>query len=261
MVETYEYIVPSIAQFLTSVGKIDSYTAFAPAVLRHLGELVSFDQAVAVYMDANGIVVDCHLVGVSQTWSNAYRKYYAQLQEQFPLGWEGSRRNVKELQPAETLTWAKLPPNDFIVDCINPRGITHSIHLFFFDTRHRIRTVLALDRVRPENFSRADLAVLDAVSPYIDDLHRKFFLSSMPYERRIRRRDALMETAGLTRREKEIVICLCDGMPPAEISQHMSISVTTTHKHIANIYKKMGVTTLQGLLVRLLNERSTPDRA
>ena len=69
---------------------------------------------------------------------------------------------------------------------------------------------------------------------------------------------AMMDAAELTKREKELVEFLCDGVSPLEISQFLHVAPATIHKHIAHIYKKMEVKTLQELLVRMLNERSTP---
>ncbi len=49
--------------------------------------------------------------------------------------------------------------------------------------------------------------------------------------------------AGLTRREVEVLSALTDGLTDREIAQRLTISVHTAHRHVSNIFTKLGVTT------------------
>ena len=60
----------------------------------------------------------------------------------------------------------------------------------------------------------------------------------------------------LTKREIEITNLLCQGMTVQNISSVLYIALTTTYKHIANIYKKLGVSSQQELLVKMLNRKA-----
>ena len=60
---------------------------------------------------------------------------------------------------------------------------------------------------------------------------------------------------GLTKRETEIANLLCQGMTVQNISAVLYIVVTTTYKHIAHIYEKVGVSSQQELLVKMLNKK------
>lgn len=83
-------------------------------------------------------------------------------------------------------------------------------------------------------------------------MHRKFFLTSDPDRKIARRKDDLLERAALTKREKEVVSCHCEGIPLTKISEVMDISQTTVYRHLASIYKKLNMNNLQELLVYFL---------
>ena len=234
---------------LLDIGKVDVFEQFAPAVIAGLGHLISFEQAVVFSLDAKGNVVDSYLLNVSSNWVNAYFEYYIQLADTVVFD-----QNVYP----RAISWADIPLNEFTRNCIQNRNLRYSIHFLLHDTRGRQRFVCSLDRVQNIPFSQTDLDVLQELIPHLDNLHRKFFLSAMPYDKRLNRMAAMMDAAELTKREKELVEFLCDGVSPLEISQFLHVAPATIHKHIAHIYKKMEVKTLQELLVRMLNERSTP---
>ena len=56
----------------------------------------------------------------------------------------------------------------------------------------------------------------------------------------------------LTRREQEVAQLLCEGVSPENIGKNLCISLSTTNKHIAHIYRKTKVSSRQELLVTLL---------
>jgi len=100
-----------------------------------------------------------------------------------------------------------------------------------------------------ENFTDNEFMTLCLAIPLLNNLHKNFFTQQTS-------RQAVdqisWDTTDLTAREIEIANLLCQGVSPAVISQSLYISQSTTNKHIAHIYEKMHVSTLQGLLVRLL---------
>lgn len=104
--------------FFLSVGEVDSYKQFAIRTLEELKKLISYDQAVGLFVNAAGKVVDCHLAGVSENWGYTYREYYAKMQAQYPLGMKKDRSKKKFLIPIEPIIWSELPGNEFISDCI-----------------------------------------------------------------------------------------------------------------------------------------------
>ena len=248
-----EALLKKLDSFFLAVGEMDDYAQFAVTILKELRTLISYDQAVGIFVNAAGKVMDCHLIGVSQNWGYTYKEYYAKLQSQFPLGMEKDRSREKNMS-VQPIIWSELPDNEFIADCIRVRGVKHSLDFTLFDNRGQSRLVLALDRTRPEPYSRQEVELINHIIPHLDNLHRKFFLTVDPDVKIGRRKDALMEMGMLTTREKEVVSCLCEGIPPGDICNVMNISRATIYKLIANIYKKLNINNQQELLVYFLNE-------
>ncbi len=73
---------------------------------------------------------------------------------------------------------------------------------------------------------------LDRLVTHIDKLRRKH--SSL----------ATDVTEQLTEREKEVLILVASGYNRKEIGRSLSISACTAAKHISNIYRKLGVSTI-----------------
>lgn len=47
--------------------------------------------------------------------------------------------------------------------------------------------------------------------------------------------------ADLSEREKEVLVCLCNGMSNKEIAAELCLSMRTVKKHLSNIYPKIHV--------------------
>lgn len=66
--------------------------------------------------------------------------------------------------------------------------------------------------------------------------------------------DGIAGSEDLTNREREVLDLLCQGIKPVCIAKELNISVGTANKHIAHIYRKLGVHSRQELLVKLLGK-------
>lgn len=238
--------------FFLAVGSVDDYRQFAITVLKELRKLIAFDQSVAIFLDVSGKVVDFHLNGVNEKWGYAYMEYYARMQAQFSLGMRKERINQSTEVWIKPIIWSELPDNSFIADCIQTRGLRCSLDLPLYDNLGYSRLVLAMDRTRKELYSERDVDMINLLAPHLNNMHRKFFLVSGGNYKINSRKEALMEMGALTKREKDVVSCLCEGVSPADIGKILHISRATTYRHIANIYKKLHVNNLQELLLRFL---------
>ena len=58
----------------------------------------------------------------------------------------------------------------------------------------------------------------------------------------------------LTKREKEVLCCMLDGMPTREIAGHLNISKQTVDKHRKNMLKKTGTKSSAEMMVRAIKE-------
>ncbi|WKY44614.1 helix-turn-helix transcriptional regulator [Eubacteriaceae bacterium ES2] len=242
-----------IYEFTLSCGKIHDRKAFSIEILTGLQKLCDFDQALAYFLDGNGKVCNQYLVNIDKHFSTLYLEYYSKADN----GRYSLIRDFNE-DPARPLinirTWKKEPHTEFITNYIRSLGIYYSLGFVLFDLNGKPRTLFALDKKRDENFSEREIKALSLAVPQLNNLHKNFFY----HQSDINNIESIAwETANLTAREIEIANLLCQGMTPAIISQSLYISKATTYKHIAHIYEKMHVSTLQELLVRLLQQNNS----
>lgn len=66
-------------------------------------------------------------------------------------------------------------------------------------------------------------------------------------ERRTHKCNQLADEHGLTAREREILHLLAQGMRPKEISENLTISITTVRTHVQGIYSKLNVHNMDDL--------------
>ena len=65
----------------------------------------------------------------------------------------------------------------------------------------------------------------------------------------------LFQELGLTRRECEIAILVCQGLSNGEIAESLCISEATVKKHISNIFEKLGCSRREQIRQRLFSDR------
>ncbi len=73
--------------------------------------------------------------------------------------------------------------------------------------------------------------------------------------RTFRRQPPAGTRARLTPRETEIVRLISEGYRSAEIADLLSIAVKTVETHRANVYNKLGITRMAGLVRYAVRER------
>ena len=149
--------------------------------------------------------------------------------------------------------WKQEKPSAFLRDYIQIRGLRYSVGFALYDLNANIRTVAL------------PWTVSEGVPLHQSESSTACSFSSMS-STRCTRISIIRETGcgisgrppgrrpGLTAREIEVVDLLVQGVSPANISKILYISQSTTYKHIAHIYEKMGVSSQQELLVKLLRK-------
>ena len=82
------------------------------------------------------------------------------------------------------------------------------------------------------------ISLLDQLDPdQLDDLRTRV-------EKKRLARCASVESQQLTSREKEVLVLVASGYNRKEIGRSLSISACTAAKHISNLYRKLGVSTI-----------------
>jgi DNA-binding CsgD family transcriptional regulator len=131
---------------------------------------------------------------------------------------------------------------EFVTDFVTPRSVELCLGGWF-----RSYTVV-VPRCRPARYySEREIAISRIVSPYLERLY------SLLRESRFQSID--FSRLGLTRREQEIALMLCERLSMAEIADRLFISRRTVETHAENIYGKLGIRKKHEVSERLLNSR------
>jgi DNA-binding CsgD family transcriptional regulator len=108
-----------------------------------------------------------------------------------------------------------------------PLRIEYQITVWLHDRNGRPLGYFAFDRRRPD-FSDRDLSLLQTLGPHLAQLARNAS-QRLPASKN-----------GLTSREREVLALVAQGKENWEIASLLYIAPGTVHKHLDNIYEKLG---------------------
>ena len=238
--------------FINICGHSHNPRSFALDVIENIQCICPYDQAVVFFLDGNKKEVGHELKGIDEKVMQTYLEYYAHIENNGFSLFIDNRENPN--QPTINVRdWSKEISTEFIPNYINPRGIKYSCGFALYDLNGNPRTIFSLDRQTNNQFLNRELYNLQLAVTMLNNLHKNFYyqgfsLSSI--------KQSAWEDAKLTAREIEIVDLMSQGISPANISKILYISQSTTYNHIAHIYEKLGVSSQQELLVKLLRQVS-----
>jgi DNA-binding CsgD family transcriptional regulator len=138
--------------------------------------------------------------------------------------------------------------NDFLRHSDTPRGFLMTVSLPA--PRGWTRTLL-LDR-EAADFDERDRTLLDLLRPHLALLRR-----ATGARRRTRPTIQGVPDGLLSERETEVLFHLAEGMRDREIAQVLWIAPGTVHKHLNNIYTKLGVHTRAAAAARFRQDGSS----
>lgn len=231
--------------------------SFSLRLLEQLKVFCPYDSAVLIFLDANGKLSGSYTVGIPQAMLNTFFDYYMNNPGSMPSSYninilDGMNERCS-LGFSQVIRWADTPEGEFKQDYIDVLGLKYSWGFFFFDLFGAYRVVISIDRKRDVPFSETEQARLGLALPILNNMHRNFFYQGTDTKEKVVQTP--WKEYDLTAREREISGLLCQGMTAQNIASALYISVATAYKHIANIFKKTGVTSQQELIVKLLNEK------
>ena len=91
------------------------------------------------------------------------------------------------------------------------------------------------------DFTSEELEILRVLERHLALRMHQLAPNGFVYANRIRSLDGLHNAYHLTEREIEVSRLLCDGISIKRITEALHISPSTVRRHVANIYKKVGV--------------------
>jgi DNA-binding CsgD family transcriptional regulator len=238
-----------INDFLLDCGKVNHPRDFAIQILRKLETLIPYDQGRVYFVDDRGDIVDKFLLGVDTQIFEEYKARYSKVKGGY-YSMSGRIKKYSEINGVEELAhdWTvEIEKDDeFFTRHLKPQGIRYSFGLPLYDMQNSLRSSIILDRVGRAKYGCAEMNIMAAILPHLNNLHKHFF-----FDRPDSRVNAGGVIPGLTARENEIALLLCRGIAPALVGEQLFISLTTVYKHIAHIYEKLSVSTRQELLAKL----------
>lgn len=225
--------------------------SFSVRLLECLKTFCPYDKAVVMFFDTNGRYAGCHTVGIEQDYIKTFIEYYADIgPPEFNI-FDG-KGETSGFEFSRVIDWSTFPDNVFKREYLAPLNLKYSWGFCFFDLLGKYRVVFSLDRTRDEPFSQAERDRLNLALPVLNNMHRNFFYRGVDARTREGVSQSAWQQYGLTAREEEIATLLCQGMTAQNISSVLYIAITTTYKHIANIFKKTNVNNQRELIVKLL---------
>ena len=203
-------------------------------------------------LDSNRKIARKHFVGFTERWSQMYLNYYSKTTgNDFSLTSEAIELEGRGY--VRLINWRDYDESrdDMIVNYIRPRRLSQSLAIVLFNPKGAPATTFTLDRLVDRKFTEPEIETARLLTAHLNNLYKNFFVRSTA---QVRMWDGIAGVDDLTEREREVLDLLCQGIKPEYIARELRISVGTVNKHIAHIYRKLGVDNKQELLVKLLGK-------
>ena len=240
------------SEFLLACGSIHEPYRFCVHVVECIRDIVPYDQALFLMLDGNRKIVRKHFVGFPERWSQMYLNYYSKsVTDDFSLtsdAFEIEGRGYVDLIDWHDIDWIH---DDFMDNYIKPRGLSQSLSFVLFDLKGAPATIFCLDRMGEGSFTDREVEMVRLLTAHLGNLYKNLFVRPTG---QVRMWDGVAGSSELTPREREVLDLLCQGIKPVFIARELHISLGTANKHIAHIYRKLGVDNKQELLVKLLGK-------
>lgn len=177
-------------------------------------------------------------VGIDPRYHERWVRYYCRhdpFQQDRPL--TGAVCKVDDILPYKR--WVNLKVyNEFY----RPQNIHYKLSLYLRSGERVLGLIGMFRSKQQQDFSRSDLAKARILVPHL----------TAAIENTLRFRELLSRTTALkgyqlTRREIDVVRCVCQGLTNDEIGKRLYISRFTVETHLKNIFDKTGVKHRAGL--------------
>ena len=194
-----------------------------------------------VWSQSKAVFEDRAAINMSSDNLNTYEAYFQFRDPITPL----LQRRRKATSVADVITRRRLERTEFFNDFLARDGLHYGMNYYAYSAGLNIGDLRIWRGRGGEEFSRRDIAVLDAIGPAFTNAmlvalaregHEDGVLSlTISVER-------LGLQASLTRREKEIVLAVLLGKTDNQIATECGIAYTTVRTHLKHVFEKLGVT-------------------
>ena len=238
-------------EFLKLCGDKNEVYSFCGTIATELHSFIPYDQARVIFLEETGKISSSLLYGVAQKNWNAFMDYYT---ENTAVSTYSLKKplHLSENEKVKLCDWTKISTRvdrqEFEENYVRPLKLKYCLGLGFSDIDNCIRCIISLDRIKDRRYSEDELEFVRRIHPLLNNLFTKFFTEP---PKAFSRRDFMLAEASLTKREQEISRLMLGGSSPSIIAERLFISKNTIYKHIANMYKKLGVSNRQEFFAKL----------
>ena len=186
-----------------------------------------FDHRVAINMSSDNL--------------NTYEAYFQFRDPITPL----LQRRRRATSVADVITRRRLERTEFFNDFLARDGLHYGMNYYAYSAGLNIGDLRIWRGRGREEFSRRDIAVLDAIGPAFTNAMRVALAREGREEGALALSIAverLASQAYLTRREKEVVFAVLLGKTDKQIAAECGIAYTTVRTHLKHVFEKLGVT-------------------
>ena len=240
------------SDFILECGSVHEPYRFCVSAIEGIREIIPYDQAVLLMLDSNRKIARKRFVGFTDRWMKMYLDYYSKsMRNDFALTSEAIELEGRGY--VRHIDWRDYDGirDDFLVNYIRPRRLSQTLSIVLFNLKGAPATVFALDRLVDGAFTDYEVETAELLTAHLSNLYKNLFARPAA---QVRMWDGAAGVDTLTNREREVLDLLCQGIKPVYIAQELHISLGTANKHIAHIYRKLGVDSKQELLVKLLGK-------
>lgn len=236
-------IYKKIYDIILSCGFEQKQMKFLNTFLNEIRKICTFSSAWVVLIDNCGNDIDWIIYNDDPHWRWLYHDYYKKIPD---FRYKEIKNLIDDTNNSHVILidWSK-EKGIFVENYIYKKEITYSIGFPIFDHNGLVSAIFRLDTMNPLGFFSSELEELKLLLPPINLIYKYICKNQTKIE-------SINKFDTLTSREKEISSLLCSGVPINKISTYCNISTATVRKHIENIYKKVGVNSLQEFLILML---------
>ncbi len=145
---------------------------------------------------------------------------------------------------------------EFFNDFLARDGLHYGVNYYAYAANSNIGDLRIWRSKSRDDFSRRDLAIIDAIGPAFTNAMRMALArdnSNRSDIALVPAIDRVAAEAKLTAREKDICALVLMGRSDVEIAEHCGISFTTVRTHLKHIFDKMGCSGRNQLFGRLIH--------
>lgn len=203
-----------------------------------------------VWSDEVGEFTDRVSLNMSDENLNSYEGYFQYRDPITPV----LQRRRKATCVSEILPRRRFVRTEFFNDFLSRDGLHFGMNYYAYASGRNIGDLRIWRGSDQEDFSRREIAILDAIGPAFTNAMRTALMRegrNNPELNLLAAMDRAAEQAILTKREKEICAAILAGHSDKQIAENCGISFTTVRTHIKHVYEKFGISGRSQLIKRI----------